>query len=149
MAYTNSYDRLYENMKNRLTVIENDSEYTLGEFMSMKAEIKKADAMLPVAQRSSATKSEKAVAMFISYVNDKLTVKEPPAKDKTIRAFPFRASASALLSAVVACTFVLSFGVIGAKLLASSTGSVSDVSAYVQESDIEIEEQTEAMYEAE
>ena len=139
MAYTNSYDRLYENMKQRLTVIENDAEYTLGEFMSMKAEIKKSDALLPVLERSTATKSEKAVAMFISYVNDKLTVKEPPVKDKTIRAFPFRASASALLSAVVACSFVLSFGIIGTKLLANSTSNLTDGTAYVEVDETEIE----------
>ncbi len=148
MAYTNSYERLYENMKDRLTVIENDAEYTIGEFMSMKAEIKKADALLPVAERSTATKSEKAVAMFISYVNDKLTVKEPPVKDKTIRAFPFRASASALLSAVVACTFVLSFGIIGTKLLANNTSSLSDTSAYAQESEV-AEAEAEIVNEAE
>ena len=137
MAYTNSYERLYENMKQRLTVIDNNAEYTLGEFMSMKAEIKKADALLPVAERSTATRSEKAVAMLISYVNDKLTVKEPPVKDKTIRAFPFRASASALLSALVACSFVFSFGIIGAKLLASSTSSLSESTAYAESAEVE------------
>ncbi|MBO5906829.1 MAG: hypothetical protein J6Q85_01565 [Clostridia bacterium] len=141
MAYANSYDRLYENMKERLTVIENNAEYTLGEFMSMKAEIKKADALLPVAERSTATKSEKAVAMLISYVNDKLTVKEPPVKDKTIRAFPFRASASALLSAVVACSFIFSFGIIGAKLLGGSTATLSESMACVESVEVE---QTEA-----
>ena len=62
---------------------------------------KKEEALLPVAERSTATKTERAVANVVSYINDKLTIKEPPVKDKTIRAFPFRASASALLSAVV------------------------------------------------
>ena len=125
MTSTNNYDKLYENIKNRFTVVNENSEYTLGDYMLMKANKKKDDAMLPVAQRTTAGKGERAVAMFLSYVNDKLLIKEPPIKDKTIRAFPFRASASALLSAVVACTFVLSFVVIGARV--SSTSAMEEV----------------------
>ena len=125
MTSTNNYDKLYENIKNRFTVVNENSEYTLGDYMLMKANKKKDDAMLPVAQRTPAGKGERAVAMFLSYVNDKLLIKEPPIKDKTIRAFPFRASASALLSAVVACTFVLSFVVIGARV--SSTSAMEEV----------------------
>ena len=79
------------------------------------------------AERSTATKTERAVANVVSYINDKLTIKEPPVKDKTIRAFPFRASASALLSAVVACAFMLSFIVVGARLLNTNT-EVTEVS---------------------
>ncbi|MBQ2876829.1 MAG: hypothetical protein IJE25_07450 [Clostridia bacterium] len=120
MATTNCYDRLYENMKNRLTVVESDSEYTLGEYMLKKAEHKKTQAMLPVSERSFATKGERALAIVSSFVNDKLTIKKPPVKDKTIKAFPFRASASAFLSALVACSFMLCFGLIGAKMLSSA-----------------------------
>ena len=116
-----NYDNLYENMKNRLTVVNEDSEYTIGSYMLMKANRKKEDALLPVAERSTATKTERAVANVVSYINDKLTIKEPPIKDKTIRAFPFRASASAFLSAVVACAFMLSFIVVGARLLNTNT----------------------------
>jgi hypothetical protein len=112
---TNNYERLYDNMKNRFTVACDNSEYTLGEYMLMKADAKKADAALPVALRSSATKSEVAVASVASFVTDILTIKEAPAKDKTIKAFPFRASASAFLSAAVACAFLLSFALIGIK----------------------------------
>ena len=136
-TYNNNYDKLYENMKNRLTVVNEDSEYTLGEYMSMKADLKKTEAMLPVAERSSAGKGERAVAMLISYVNDKLTVKEPPVKDKTIRAFPFRASASAFLSAVVACTFMLSFAVIGAKIIAPSIPVAEASVAEAEDADME------------
>ena len=114
---TNNYEKLYANMKKRLTVIDSESEYTLGEYMTMKADKKKDAAVVPASNTTQLTRSENAVVNFISYINDKLTVKEPPVKDKTIRAFPFRASASALLSAVVACTFMLSFGIIGAKLI--------------------------------
>ena len=116
-----NYDNLYENMKNRLTVVNEDSEYTIGSYMLMKANRKKEEALLPVAERSTATKTERAVANVVSYINDKLTIKEPPVKDKTIRAFPFRASASAFLSAVVACAFMLSFIVVGARLLNTNT----------------------------
>lgn len=122
-----NYDNLYENMKNRLTVVNEDSEYTIGSYMLMKANKKKEEALLPVAERSTATKTERAVANVVSYINDKLTIKEPPVKDKTIRAFPFRASASALLSAVVACAFMLSFIVVGARLLNTNT-EVTEVS---------------------
>ena len=116
-----NYDNLYENMKNRLTVVNEDSEYTIGSYMLMKANRKKEEALLPVAERSTATKTERAVANVVSYINDKLTIKEPPIKDKTIRAFPFRASASAFLSAGVACAFMLSFIVVGARLLNTNT----------------------------
>ena len=116
---TNNYDKLYENMKQRFTISCDNSEYTIGEYMLMKADVKKTDATLPVALRSTATKSEVAVANFVSFVNDKLTIKEPPVKDKTIKSFPLRASASAFLSAAVACAFVFSFALVGAKALSA------------------------------
>ena len=40
---TSTYDRLYENMKQRFTVSENETEYTLGEYMLMRAGAKKAE----------------------------------------------------------------------------------------------------------
>ena len=116
MATLTNYDVLYENMKNRLTVVNDNSEYTIGDYMLMQVNRKREDSLLPVAERSTTTPAERAVATAISYINDKLTIKELPQKDKTIRAFPFRASASAFLSAVVACTFMLSFVAIGARL---------------------------------
>ena len=112
----NNYDRLYNSMKESFTVENGDC--SLGEYMLMKAAQKKSEAALPVALRPSATRSERTVAMICSYVEEKLTVKETPEKDTIIRSFPLRTSASALLSAVVACTFMLSFAFIGAKLLA-------------------------------
>ena len=119
-SYTNSYDKLYESMKDKFTVVNENTEYTLGDYMLMKAGKKKEDSLLPVLQRSNVGKGERAVAMVVSYVSDKLTIKQPPAKDKTIKAFPFRASASAFLSAVVACTFMLSFVLVGARLMSGS-----------------------------
>ena len=146
MATTNCYERLCENMKNRLTIVEGDSEYTLGEYMLKKAEHKKTQALLPVSERTFATKSERALAIISSYVNDKLTIKKPPVKDKTIRSFPFRASASAILSAIVACSFMLCFGLIGAKLLSSPGVEEQEINspviAEIQVEDVEFENST-------
>ena len=68
----NKYDTLYENMKNRFTVVNNGSEYTLGDFMLMKAsgkksEKKSASSNLPV---ESTSKGGRAVAQIVSFVND-------------------------------------------------------------------------------
>ena len=125
---TNNYDKLYENMKQRFTVSQNDTTYTLGEYMLMKADSKKSEtAALPVAVMSAVSKSEVAVTNIVSFVDDKLTIKQAPVKDKTIRAFPFRASASAFLTASVACAFLLSFVLIGAKSMANQTPVANDV----------------------
>lgn len=103
-------------MKQRFTVSQNNTEYTLGEYMLMRADSKKTETTaLPVAVQTAVTRSEVAVSNIVSFVDDKLTIKQPPVKDKTIRAFPFRASASAFLTASVACAFLLSFVLIGAK----------------------------------
>lgn len=111
---TNNYDKLYENMKQRFTVSADNTEYTIGEYMLMRAESKKVEeAALPVAVNTAVTKSEMAVSNIVSFVDDKLTIKQAPVKDKTIRSFPFRASASAFLTASVACAFILSFALIG------------------------------------
>ena len=120
---TNNYDKLYENMKQRFTVSQNDTAYTLGEYMLMKADGKKSEnTALPVA-----VMSEVAVTNIVSFVDDKLTIKQAPVKDKTMRAFPFRASASAFLTASVACAFLLSFVLIGAKSMANQTPVANDV----------------------
>ena len=123
---TNNYDKLYENMKQRFTISDNNTEYTIGEYMLMKAESQKAEkAALPVAVQTAVTRSEVAMSNIVSFVDDKLTIKQAPVKDKTIKSFPFRASASALLTATVACAFLLSFVLIGAKAL-SSTPTATD-----------------------
>jgi hypothetical protein len=125
---TNSYDKLYENMKQRFTISSESSEYTIGEYMLMKADMKKAEsAALPVAVQTAVTRSEVAVTNIVSFVDDKLTIKQAPIKDKTIKAFPFRASASAFLTASVACAFVLSFALIGARTITTPAPSVNEV----------------------
>ena len=123
-------------MRSRFTVESDNCEYTLGEYMLMKADVKKTDAALPVALRSTATKSEVAVASIVSFVNDKLTVKAEPEKDKTIRTFPLRASASAFLSASVACAFILSFALIGVKSVGLGDNTRADISVSEQEAEI-------------
>jgi hypothetical protein len=133
MATRNTYDKLYDNMKQRFTVMNGSDECTLGEFMLIKANQKKEDANLPVIQRSTATSSERAVAMLVAYVNDKLTIKEPPVKDKTIIAFPFRASASALLSAVACCALVLSIGIFGMGSMKENADGVSMVDYQIED----------------
>ena len=105
-ATMNQYDALYTNLKNRFTVIYNGAECTVGDFMLMKAN-KKAETSLPIATSSKTT----SIATIVEYVNDKLTVKKAPVKDKTMRSFPLRTSISALLSATAACALVLSCGI--------------------------------------
>ena len=107
MNTVNAYENLYNQMKNIFTVVNDNCEYTLGEYMLMKAGHKKANSNLPVARTSS---NSTVISAFFKYVNDKLAVKEPPVKDKTIRKFPLRTSCAALLSALVASTLLLSCG---------------------------------------
>ena len=102
----NPYDALYTNLKNQFTVIYNGAECTVGDFMLMKAN-KRSESSLPIATTARTT----SLSTIVEYVNDKLTVKKAPVKDKTIRSFPFRTSISALLSATAACALVLSCGI--------------------------------------
>ena len=113
MATANNYDQLYSNMKTRLTVVSDNAEYTIGDYMLMRANKKKVEALMPTAEKTVISRTEQAITNAVSYINEKLIIKEPPVKDKTIRAFPFRASASALLSAVACCALVISIAVVG------------------------------------
>ena len=103
----NPYEALYTNLKNQFTVIYNGNECSVGDFMLMKAN-KRSESSLPIAASSARNIS---VASIVEYVNDKLTVKKAPVKDKTIRSFPLRTSLSAMLSATAACALVLSCGI--------------------------------------
>lgn len=104
---TNPYDALYTNLKNQFIVIYQGTECTVGDFMRMKAN-KKPESTLPIATTAVKTTS---LSTIVEYVNDKLTVKQAPIKDKTIKNFPVRTSVSALLSATAACALVLSCGI--------------------------------------
>ena len=127
---TNQYDTLYTNLKNQFTVIYNGTECTVGDFMLMKAN-KKSESNLPVAT----THRNTSIATFVEYVNDKLTVKQAPVKDKTIKRFPFRTSFSALLSATAACALVLSCGIFsltGAKNLSAMPFVAENTTSYTE-----------------
>lgn len=130
-SYKNAYDTLYNNMKNAFTVINDGYESTLGEYMLRKAAEKSGSSNLPVANVGK----ESAIAAVFSYVQDKLTVKTPPIKDKTIRAFPFRASLAAVLSAVVTCGLVITYGV-----AATGTDEQASFIAEVEDNNAEAEE---------
>ena len=145
MTQTNAYDKLYENMKKRFTVADDAGEYTLGEYMLKKASEKGAvsashaeKSNLPVARSNN---EQRAITAIFSYVNDKLLIKKPPEKDKTIKAFPFRTSFAAFLSAAVTCSMIFSFGFLAVKGLTSANGNdtVVEVEEYTNETN---EEQT-------
>lgn len=123
MTSCNVYEKLYNNTKSKFLIVSDNREYTLGEYMLMKAEKKNAFSKLPVKSQSQ---KNKAITTFFSYVNDKLTVKTPPSGDRIIRKFPFRTSAAALLSAVLVCTLVLSFGLFSGKNIAANDSINSD-----------------------
>ncbi len=107
MTTNNAYETLYKKMKNTFTVVNDNSECTLGEFMSMKANAKATQSNLPAVRNAN---QNNAISAIFSYVNDKLTVKKPPVRDKVIRRFPFRTSAAACFSAIVACALMFSYG---------------------------------------
>ena len=113
MTTMTAYDKLYMSMKNKFTVTADNCEYSLGEYMSKKANAKAESSNLPVA--AVKTNHVSTISAIFSYVNDKLTVKREPVKDKTMRAFPLRTSLAACFSALVACAFIFSFGVFSMK----------------------------------
>ena len=113
MTTMTAYDKLYMSMKNKFTVTADNCEYSLGEYMSKKANAKASSSSLPVAANKANQVS--TISAIFTYVNDKLTVKREPVKDKTIRAFPFRTSLAECFSAVVACAFIFSFGIFSMK----------------------------------
>lgn len=133
MNTVNAYEALYTNMKNRFTVVNDNSEYSLGEYMLMKAGKKKENSNLPVAK--SCSSNAPVISAFFKYVNDKLTVKKPPVKDKIIKKFPFRTSVAALMSAVVACTLLITYGTVTIRSVSDRTPTT--VHTEVSESDTE------------
>ena len=136
MTSINAYENLFNTMKNGLTVVSKSGEYTLGDYMLLKAGKLKEEGNLPA--RSDASNAHAITALF-SYVNEKLTVKAPPVKDKTIRSFPLRTMISAALSALVACTLVLSYGATASKnatTVPEIKTNISETSDSVVESEI-------------
>ena len=135
-AITNPYDSLYTNLKNRFTVIYDGSECTVGDYMLAKAG-KKQNAASSLAIRTTVSRTP-ALTTFAKYVNDKLTLKSAPEKNKTMRRFPLRTSASSVFSAVAACALVFSFGILtlkSAPVTAPYTADASEVEAYTPAED--------------
>lgn len=128
---TSVYETLYTSMKNKFTVMNNNNEYTLGEYMLMKANENNSN--LPSTVNSG--RNTRAISTFISYINDKLTLKKAPHKDKTMRAFPLRTSITAFLSAVVACFFIFSFGILSMKNVSDMPTTV-EAGELIAESDL-------------
>ena len=133
MNTVNAYEALYTNMKNRFTVVNDNSEYSLGEYMLMKAGKKKETSNLPVAK--SCASSSTAITAFFKYVNDKLTVKKPPVKDKIIKRFPFRTSVAALMSAIVACTLIVTYGTVSLRSITNDTPTTVYTEDEINEND--------------
>lgn len=135
MTSTNAYETLYNNMKNKFTVVSDNNEYTLGEYMSMKANANTATSNLPATRNANQNHS---ISSIFSYVNEKLAVKKPPVREKVMRKFPFRTTAAAFLSALVACTLMFSYG------LFALNGNYSVPTAETEDSIVEeIDETTE------
>ena len=106
----NPYDALYNNLKNRFTVVHNGTECTVGDYMLIKAGKAVSNTSNLPAINNAPHHDHTAIAI-VNYMNQRLTVKRAPVKDKTIKRFPVRTSFSAMLSAVAACALILSCGI--------------------------------------
>ena len=124
----NAYEKLYTNLKNRFIVVDGNRECTLGEYMLNKNCKDEESYALPVV--TAKIHQPSAVVNIVNYINDKLMVREAPQKDKVMRAFPFRTVAASVLSALLVCTFVITYS-------ATSLNSVSgeSVPRYMATSD--------------
>lgn len=137
----NPYDTLYENLKDRFTVVYEGCDCTLGDYMLIKAgKQQEAESSLPA---PVAETKQPALTAIVEYVTTQLTVKNAPKKDKTIRRFPLRSSMSAVFTAVATCALVFSFGIFalrGAGVLAPYTAD-SSVVEIAPEADESIEDE--------
>ena len=102
MAYANAYEKLYDTMKNRFTVIKDNSEYSLGEYMALKSANAQAKA-----EEAEKTNMKNTVSSFFTYLREKF--EEKKTQPKVRRAFPLRSFASACLCALVVISLTLSF----------------------------------------
>lgn len=136
-----TYEKLYNNMVKKFTVEKDNTDYTLGDYMLMKAKAKKT-AMTTTTTTALTTHEHKTstLATVLSYINDKLTVKEAPVRDKTMRSFPLRTSFTALSSALVVCALVVSCCFFGAS--ASMNGTDNTVTTTEETEKNETEEIT-------
>lgn len=138
MNQTMTYDKLYNNMVKKFTVENDHKDYTLGDYMLMKAQAKR-NAMTVAKETGIAVHEAKSVSLSVVFSNvmEKLRIKKAPVKDKTIRKFPLRTSFTALCSATLVCALVVCCTVFG---LSGAKNSGNDNIVSVQESDSEIEQ---------
>ena len=139
-----TYEKLYSDMVKKFTVEKDNKDYKLGEYMLMKAKSAKATAqhsLMPVSRADFS--GTRAISAVFNYVSDKLTVREAPVRDKTIRRFPLRTSATAFCSALVVCALVLSYGLIGFKSL--NNASMTSETVYT-ETEMSVTEDTAIGY---
>lgn len=121
-----TYEQLYNNVAKHFIIDRNKVEYKLGDYMLIKAKNKHRSEKNSATEKASSCNTSNlpagiyskesgagTVSSIISYVNEKLTVKEAPIKDKTIRNFPLRTSLTAFCSALVVCALVISCGIFG------------------------------------
>lgn len=100
---SNPYENLCQSLENRLTLVDKGREYNMYEYMMSKAD-GNTRGNLPVAR----SQADHSIVAVVNYVNDRLSIKKAPVKEKTIKRFPLRTSFSSLLSAVAACALVIS-----------------------------------------
>lgn len=108
----NVYEKLYANTKSAFTIIKNDKQYSLGEYMRMKAGNKNQAA-------------EKKHSTDVSIVSNSFSnIKEKLANNKPAKKFPLRSAASALLSALIVSSLAISFGAFSKKNINSEVPTI-------------------------
>lgn len=135
---TTAYDDLYENLRKTFCVDCNGHDGTLGEYMQTRAMVLRTQS-LPI--RSFGTGRAITLSAIGRYLQDKMTVKVPPVKDKTIRSFPLCTSMSAALSAITVCGLLFTFTFLGAKV---ATEPKTETVSYVEPEEPETEETVES-----
>ena len=118
----------------------------LGEYMLAKAQKKHSSALVSRANAKEnalpvpVSGSESRIAALISYVQEKLTVKEAPIKNKTIRKFPIRSSLTAFGSAMVVCSLVIVCAFLGLKTMPEAYSGENYIA---QETEADVEDTNE------
>lgn len=106
-----TYDALLTSMQNRFTIVKDNCTYTLGGYMRTKAAEKTKGRNLPASVAHA--KAPVAVRQLLTYVSDKLAVKQTPPPERTLTSFPFRTALTSLAAALVLCTTVFAFARVG------------------------------------
>ena len=124
----NAYDTLYENLKDRFTVVYEGCDCTLGDYMLIKAGKRQmSESELPAPVSADKTNT---LTSIVDYVAAHFTVKDAPAREKTIRRFPLRSSMSAIFTAAAACALVFSLGIFsltGSGIISPYTADSTDI----------------------